>query len=114
MPQNYFCTQAPFGYSSQTLNITEGNLIDQTCQNLEVVDVAIESTNSQAFEKASLDAIPQMFNSLQQSFKNSMKQGFEKILQDIEQAFSKMNKQSSKQDTISKLMVAQKKSDNSA
>ena len=64
MPHDHFWTQAPFGYSSQTLNITEGNLINQTCQNLEVVDDIIESSDSQAFEKVFQDAIPQMVDIL--------------------------------------------------
>ena len=29
MSQDHFWTEAPFGYSSQTLNIIEGNLIDK-------------------------------------------------------------------------------------
>lgn len=45
MPQDHFWTEAPFGYSSQTLNITEGNLINQTGQKLKAVNT-IESSNS--------------------------------------------------------------------
>ena len=67
MPQDHFRTEAPFGYSSQTLNITEGNLINQTGQNLEVVDDIIESSDSQAFEKVFQDAVPQMVNILKQA-----------------------------------------------
>ena len=46
MPQDRFWTEAPFGYSSQTLNTTEGNLINQTGQNLEVINDIIESYDS--------------------------------------------------------------------
>ena len=61
MPQDHFWTEAPFSYSSQTLNIIKGNLIDQASQNLEVFDTC-EST--QAFEKVLKDAVPQMINSM--------------------------------------------------
>ena len=66
MPKDHFCTEAPFGYSNQTLNITEGNLIDQANQNLEVVDDIIESSDSQAFEKVLKDTVPQMIDILKQ------------------------------------------------
>ena len=57
MPHDHFWTETPFSYSSQTLNITEGNLINQTGQNLEVVDDIMENSNSQAFEKIFQDAV---------------------------------------------------------
>ena len=133
MPQDHFCTEAPFGYSSQTLNITKGNLIDQADQNLEVVDV-VEST--QAFEKVLKDAVPQMVDILKQATVainitvgtidntlggfnsavgsiNTAVRSFEKMLQ-VVQVFSKRNEHSSKQPaTVSKLNIAEEKSSNS-
>ena len=50
MPQDHFWTEVPYNYSSQTLNIIEGNLIDQIGQKLKTVNT-IESFDSQAFEK---------------------------------------------------------------
>ena len=111
MPKDHFWIEAPFGYSSQTLNMTEGNLIDQAGQNLEVVDI-IEST--QAFKKVLKDAVPQMVNSMTQDLDNSLKQGQEKMLQDIVRAFLKMKEQASRQDTVSKLVVSHEEFGNSA
>ena len=48
------------------MNITEGNLINQTGQNLEVIDNIIENSNSQAFEKIFQDTVPQMVDILKQ------------------------------------------------
>ena len=105
IPLDHFWTEALFGYSNQTLNITKGNLINQTCQNLEVVNT-IESSDSQAFVKILQDVLPQMVSSMKQNINNSMVNSirqaidasigkFEKILQDALQELSKRNEQKS-------------------
>ena len=71
MPQDHFWTEILFGYSSQILNITKGNLIDQMGQKLKVVNTN-ESPDSHGFVKILQDAVPQMVSSVKQNIDTSV------------------------------------------